>query len=362
MSENKEKEVFDHVIIKVTNTTDKEQKKVNLIDFKESKEKSAIVRESLTNATYEDFLEDLREGEYSYPNAVKKIKVQADFLSKMEEDELSAFLLYNVNKMDDAKYNSPFGLKRYELQEQRDMVEHETIMSFTPSANIIFASIPAKSSVIIHLYKMFNTTEDLSDFMKTVNYSNSYSHPMVIKIENLSEIPQKFKLFGFGKYGKKKRYGNNKNIKISSLSQHSYDEYFTQMSEGCLLIKKFRFQSTEVKNLHEKFYHHQSFIFEGKTVKSELNLYNLHDAYQFQNDIIDVTKHWVLTKDTFLSGEIKGKSIFVISLYFDIEGLEIPRLSGKNVAPVIIVTESKIKDDTTKESTEPPIKEKKSKK
>ena len=152
MSENKEKEVFDHVIIKVTNTTDKEQKKVNLIDLKESKEKSAIVRESLTNATYEDFLEDLREGEYSYPNAVKKIKVQADFLSKMEEDELSAFLLYNVNKMDDAKYNSPFGLKRYELQEQRDMVEHETIMSFTPSANIIFASIPAKSSVIIHLY------------------------------------------------------------------------------------------------------------------------------------------------------------------------------------------------------------------
>lgn len=152
MSENKEKEVFDHVIIKVTNTTDKEQKNVNLVDFKQAKEKSAIVRESLTNATYEDFLEDLHEGEYSYPNAVKIIKIQAEFLSKMEEDEVAKFLLYNVNKMDDAKYNSAFGLKRQELYEQRDVIEFETIMSFTPSANIIFASIPAKSSVIIHLY------------------------------------------------------------------------------------------------------------------------------------------------------------------------------------------------------------------
>ena len=83
----------------------------------------------------------------------------------------------------------------------------------------------------------------------------------------------------------------------------------------------------------------------------------MRDAYQFQSDIIDVTKPVTIDGNTAITFTLKANAILVISIFpvelisgksklnggTSLARAKAPRLSGKNVAPVIIQTSQGVK-------------------
>jgi hypothetical protein len=98
----------------------------------------------------------------------------------------------------------------------------------------------------------------------------------------------------------------------------------------------------------------------GKQYSTPLNLSIARDAYQQQNDILDVTKPVTIDGNSYITFTLLAGVTLVISM-FPIEVLSgkaklnggvldnrarAPRLSGKNVAPVIIQTSQSVKGIT----------------
>jgi hypothetical protein len=98
----------------------------------------------------------------------------------------------------------------------------------------------------------------------------------------------------------------------------------------------------------------------GKQYSTPLNLSIARDAYQQQSDILDVTKPVTVDGNTYITFALAGSAVFVISM-FPVEVMSskaalnggrslnmarAPRLSGKNVAPVIIQTAQAVKGIT----------------
>jgi hypothetical protein len=98
----------------------------------------------------------------------------------------------------------------------------------------------------------------------------------------------------------------------------------------------------------------------GKQYSVPLNLSIMRDAYQQQSDIIDVTKPVTIDGNSFIQFPVLPAMTFVISM-FPIEILSgkaalnggktlntarAPRLSGKNVAPVVIQTTQNVRGIT----------------
>jgi hypothetical protein len=98
----------------------------------------------------------------------------------------------------------------------------------------------------------------------------------------------------------------------------------------------------------------------GKQYITPLNLSIMRDAYQQQSDIIDVTKQVTVDGNTYITFPLIASQTLTISM-FPIEVISgkaklnggtslnsalAPRLSGKNVAPVIIQTSQNVKGIT----------------
>ncbi len=163
------------------------------------------------------------------------------------------------------------------------------------------------------------------------------SEPIVISIQNLNGTKQKWNLFGFNKFNGKKRLGNEEHVEISGLGSLDYSEIFNNTSGKKILIGRWRISTNLQKNLHQQIFKHSMNI-NGHYSRKPINLGVMIDSYQFQSNIIDMTSKWKITGERHLSGTIEPNSTIVISLYPQIKGKKIPRLSGKNVAPVIIQT------------------------
>jgi hypothetical protein len=86
----------------------------------------------------------------------------------------------------------------------------------------------------------------------------------------------------------------------------------------------------------------------------------MRDAYQQQSDIIDVTKPVTIDGNSYITFPVLAGMVFVISM-FPVEVLSgkaklnggtqlnrarAPRLSGKNVAPVVIQTTQNVRGIT----------------
>ncbi len=198
------------------------------------------------------------------------------------------------------------------------------------------------------------------------------SSPIVVLIENVSSVEQKFKLFGFNKFNGKPNFGNHADVRITSLgdSQITYDFMFNKLGASAFTIGKWRFESSNFFNMTQKLFKHEVFIFDGTYVRKEINLAILKDAYQQQRDLIDLTKIWSINPDTYLSGKISAKSSMVICMYpvatkeikmnETSNSYEAPRLSALNAAPVIIQTRQTVKK--TAKKRKPAIKAKSKKK
>jgi hypothetical protein len=157
-------------------------------------------------------------------------------------------------------------------------------------------------------------------------------------------------IFGFNDYFGASNYGNP-SFTITSLQGGTYGRMIAQTNNKPFKIGKMRFQSTNTTNLAQTVTINHVDA-NGKVFQTPLNLSILRDAYQYQSDIIDVTRPITVDGNTYLSMPIQNNSAVVISFFptslispkARLNGGSLdnraraPRLSGKNVSPVIIQT------------------------
>lgn len=178
-----------------------------------------------------------------------------------------------------------------------------------------------------------------------------YADPYVILIENKSEEQKKWVIFGSNKFLNEENYGSEENVEIKNYgnietSYSSILEEFSQIKIKCGFI---RVQSDNSKNICQTMSHHTirntSGMYSPNYERRDFPLTIFLDAYQMQTDILDIRPvDLFLNNETHLSGTIEPNSTFAISIFpVEIispfyEKLESTRLSGKNVAPVIVQT------------------------
>lgn len=185
------------------------------------------------------------------------------------------------------------------------------------------------------------------------------SDPYVIQYENTIGTDVDAYIFGYNDYFGASNYGNAATTTITNLQGGTYGRLIAQSNNKFFKIGKWRFQSATSAQLQQtlQLTHVDA---NGKEYITPLNLSIMRDAYQQQNDIIDVTKTLTIDGNTFIKFTLKGSATLVISMFpvsvlsgkAELNGgafmnnARAPRLSGKNVAPVIIQTTQDVKGIT----------------
>ena len=191
------------------------------------------------------------------------------------------------------------------------------------------------------------------------NQSVSVSDPYVISYQNTTLGNLTAILFGYNDYFNVSNYGNNVGIVITNVQTGTtagYGRMIAQSNNKFFKIGKWRFQSTSSPQLQVtmNIYHVDA---NGKQYITPLNLSIMRDAYQQQSDIIDVTKQVTVDGNTYCTFLLYGSATVTISMFpvavisgkaklnggNSMNSARAPRLSGKNVAPVIIQTSQNVK-------------------
>lgn len=185
------------------------------------------------------------------------------------------------------------------------------------------------------------------------------SDPYVIQYYNPTAGSVAAVLFGYNDNFGASNYGNALTTAITNLQGGTYGRLLAQSNNKNFKIGKWRFQSATSGQLQQTY----SLVHvdaNGKQYSTPLNLSILKDAYQYQNDIIDVTKVVTVDGNTYVSFTLLPVTTLVISMFpvavlsgkAKLNGgnldntAKAPRLSGKNVAPVIIQTSQAVKGIT----------------
>jgi hypothetical protein len=166
-------------------------------------------------------------------------------------------------------------------------------------------------------------------------------------------------IFGFNDYFGSTNYGNATQLVITSLQGGTYGRMIAQTNNKPFKVGKLRFQSTTTTNIAQTLTINHVDA-NGKVFQTPVNLSIMRDAYQQQSDIVDVTRPITVDGNTYLTIPVAGSSTLVISFFpvsiispkaklnggaFD-NFQRAPRLSGKNVAPVIIQTTQDVRGIT----------------
>lgn len=188
------------------------------------------------------------------------------------------------------------------------------------------------------------------------------SDPYVIQYENTTPGTLTAILFGYNDYFGATNYGNPVGITITNLQGGTYGRLIAQSNNKFFKIGKWRFQASGLlagAQLSQTLSINHVDA-NGKQYSVPLNLSIMRDAYQQQSDIIDVTKPVTIDGNSFITFPVLAGMVFVISM-FPIEVLSgkaklngganlnrarAPRLSGKNVAPVVIQTTQNVRGIT----------------
>ena len=181
--------------------------------------------------------------------------------------------------------------------------------------------------------------------------ATAMSDPYVIQYFNTIATAVPAFIFGFNDNFLATNFGNAGTTTITSLMGGTYGRLMAQSNNKFFKIGRWRFQSTTAGQLSQTLTltHYDA---NGKQYSTPLNLSIMRDAYQFQSDILDVTKTITVDGNTSIEFSLLGNSTIVISMFpvAVISGKAVlnggasyntaraPRLSGKNVAPVIIQT------------------------
>jgi hypothetical protein len=182
------------------------------------------------------------------------------------------------------------------------------------------------------------------------------SDPYVIQYANTVAVAASGVLFGYNDYFGATNYGNPATVTITNLQGGTYGRLLAQSSTKNFKIGKFRFQSSTSGQLQYT-YTLNHVDANGKQYSTPLNLSVMKDAYQYQNDIIDVDKVVTVDANTYISFTLAASATLVVSMYpvamvsakarlnggASLNVARAPRLSGKNVSPVIIQTSQGVK-------------------
>ena len=194
------------------------------------------------------------------------------------------------------------------------------------------------------------------------NQAVAVSDPYVIQYSSTAGTPQLATLFGYNDYFDSTltpNFGNVATTTITNLQTGTtlgYARMVAQSNNKFFKIGKWRFQSLNPAQLQITL-NINHVDANGKSYVTPLNLSIMRDAYQQQSDIIDVTKQVTIDGNTFITFSLLANTTFTISM-FPVEVISgkaklnggtslnsaiAPRLSGKNVAPVIIQTSQNVK-------------------
>jgi len=208
---------------------------------------------------------------------------------------------------------------------------------------------------LLNFFKGKETQRPSDLLKKNIDYPK-YSDPYVILITNTTDEIKNWIIFGSNKYLEEKNYGSEKGIELKNYGnvENSYGSILEEFSKKKIKCGKIRVQSDNVKNILQTISHHTirntNGFSEPNYERRDMFLSIMMDAYQQQSDIIDFTPiNLFIDEKTHFSGTIQPNSkiafsIFPIEKIIDSnEKFDIPRLNGKNVAPVIIQTIEKNK-------------------
>ena len=191
------------------------------------------------------------------------------------------------------------------------------------------------------------------------NQQTGVSDPYVIQAVNATGGDLLLTLFGYNDNAFSTNFGNPAGITLSNLQGGTYGRLLAQSNNKFFKIGKWRFQSSDAAQLQQTL-NLNHVDANGKQYSTPLNLSIMRDAYQQQADIIDVTKLVTVDGNTFATLNLKGNATLVISMFpvavFSgkarlnggqaLNKARAPRLSGKNVAPVIIQTTQDVRGIT----------------
>jgi hypothetical protein len=191
------------------------------------------------------------------------------------------------------------------------------------------------------------------------NVNVGVSDPYVIQYNNTDVVPVTAILFGYNDYFNQVNFGNPVLTIITNLQTGTilgYGRMIAQSNNKFFKIGKWRFQCSTPAQLQVTM-NINHVDANGKTYTTPVNLSIMRDAYQQQPDIIDITKPVTIDGNTFctftlLAGAVLTISMFPVSVISgkaklnggtSVNSARAPRLSGKNVAPVIIQTTQNVK-------------------
>lgn len=185
--------------------------------------------------------------------------------------------------------------------------------------------------------------------------AENVSDPYVIQYTNTTAGTLTAVLFGYNNNFQSTTFGNPAGITVTNLQGSSYLALLGQTSNKPLKIGKWRYQSSSSSQLSQTLTI-SHFDANGKQFSTPLNLSIMRDAYQFQSDILDITKVIVVDANTQITFPLLATTTLVISMFpvavlsakavlnggTSLNTAIAPRLSGKNVAPVIINTNQRV--------------------
>jgi hypothetical protein len=206
--------------------------------------------------------------------------------------------------------------------------------------------------------------DDMSFDSDAFSYANGPSNaplsdPYVIQYANTTTADVTAIVFGYNDYFGSTNYGNNVATVITNLQGGTYGRLIAQSNNKFFKIGKWRFQSSTSSQLQQTLTLNHVDA-NGKQYSTPLNLSIMRDAYQQQSDILDVTKTLTIDGNTYISFTLKGSATLVISMFpvavvsgkavlnggTSLNTARAPRLSGKNVAPVVIQTTQDVRGIT----------------
>jgi hypothetical protein len=191
------------------------------------------------------------------------------------------------------------------------------------------------------------------------NANSPVSDPYVIQYENTTTDPLTAVIFGYNDVFGAANFGNPAGIVITNLQGGTYGRLIAQSNNKFFRIGKWRFQSATSAQLQQTVTL-THFDANGKQYSSPLNLSIMKDAYQFQSDVLDITKVVTIDGNSQVSFPLLASTTMVVTMFptsvlsgkAKLNGGHLdnraraPRLSGKNVAPVIIQTTQDVKGIT----------------
>lgn len=187
--------------------------------------------------------------------------------------------------------------------------------------------------------------------------AQNVSDPYVIQYSNTTPGTLTAVLFGYNNNFNDPtgQFGNPVGITVVNLQGSSYTALIGQTANKAFQIGKWRFQSVSAAQLSQTLTI-SHFDANGKQYSTPLNLSIMRDAYQFQNDILDINKVITVDANSQITFPLLPLTDMVISMFpisvlsaksvlnggVSLNKATAPRLSGKNVAPVIINTNQRV--------------------